>query len=71
MTEYGPTAQRATACRKSYERGYTMTSEKVIRAERFELVDGQGEVRAALTADADGPFLSLYDAAGKLIWQTP
>ncbi|MBL7141175.1 MAG: hypothetical protein ISS74_09730 [Planctomycetes bacterium] len=48
-----------------------MTSEKVIRAERFELVDGQGEVRAALTADADGPFLSLYDAAGKLIWQTP
>ena len=38
---------------------------KVIRAERFELVDGGGAVRAALAATSDGPSLGLLDENGK------
>src|SRR3972149_6409016 len=37
------------------------TPAKVIRAERFELVDGGGAVRAALAATSDGPSLGLFD----------
>ncbi|MCX5671766.1 MAG: hypothetical protein NTU94_10655 [Planctomycetota bacterium] len=37
---------------------------RTIRAQRFELVDGEGKVRALLAMDADGPRLALLDAAG-------
>jgi hypothetical protein len=38
---------------------------RTVRAERFELVDSQGKVRAALDVYAGSPCLVLNDAAGK------
>jgi hypothetical protein len=40
---------------------------EVVRASRFELVDSEGHVRAALTLDGDGnPGLSFSDAQGNV-----
>jgi len=38
---------------------------RTVRAQRFELVDDQGNIRAVLEASAHGPVLTLFDAAGK------
>jgi len=41
--------------------------DKIIRAEKFELVDPQGRVRALLSvSDEIGPELGLFDENGKL-----
>jgi len=40
---------------------------KVVRAERFEVVDAKGEVRAVLAVREDGtPHLALFDADGQV-----
>ncbi len=40
---------------------------QVVRAGRFELVDGQGRLRGKLAVNSDGtPGLDLYDGAGQL-----
>jgi len=40
---------------------------EVVRANRFELVDSEGKVRAALTLDGEGnPGLSLSDGDGNV-----
>jgi hypothetical protein len=42
------------------------TSENTVRAEKFELVDSQGNVRAALTETDAGPLLYLSDENGNV-----
>jgi len=39
--------------------------ENIVRAEKFELVDSQGNVRAALAVTDSGPTLEFYDENGK------
>ncbi len=50
------------------------TAPEVVRAQRFELVDVDGKVRARLTvASTTGPALLLYDQAGGVrarVWLT-
>jgi hypothetical protein len=42
-----------------------MSTSEVIQAQRFELVNAQGEVVGALASTDDGPGLRLYDSNGK------
>ena len=41
------------------------TVAKVVRAERFEVVDAKGRVRALLDVTDGNPYLGLYDENGK------
>jgi len=53
----------------------TEDTAEVIRAERFEIVDSDGQVRASLSTSTDGsPWLHFYDAQGEarvLLWVHP
>ena len=45
---------------------------EVVRAQRFEVVDAEGEGRAALVLLDDGsPVLGLHDEKGNIIWEAP
>jgi len=45
--------------------GFAAQSPTVVQAQRFELVDSQGQVHAALTADTAGAVLTLLDKRGQ------
>lgn len=42
-----------------------VSAPKVLRAQKFELVDAEGVVRASLSMDYVGPSLQLVDASGQ------
>jgi hypothetical protein len=47
---------------------------EVVRAQRFEVADAEGEVRAALGVKPDsspGPGLGFLDETGLPIWRAP
>ena len=44
---------------------------KEIRANRFILEDKNGNKRAGLSVDKDGPDLQLFDKNSRPIWRAP
>lgn len=56
-------ASRATPKRASSEE---VMSSKVVEAQSFRLVNGDGEIRAVLTVDEDSPYLGLWDESGTI-----
>ena len=46
--------------------GFVARDPRVVQAERIELVDGKGGVRAAFTTDTIGVSITLYDKRGRV-----
>lgn len=43
-----------------------VVSSKVVEAQSFRLVNGDGDIRAVLTVDEDSPYLGLWDSKGRI-----
>jgi hypothetical protein len=46
--------------------GFVARDPGVVQAQRIELVDGKGAIRAALTTDTIGVSITLYDKRGRV-----